>query len=291
MEKAEDRDDRPNIVVKGTVVRHPQPRTVRGNKIVAELLVAADEISKDGVELPKPEVEAIKWQTVVLWGGEAHRAPATYKAGTEITVTGKSTERQWQGKDGMRVDRLVEEPSIVINKESDRGTPVEFEGHVTRTPELQQSQTSGKLFARVTVEGPDLGQGSNRISVVQWEERAEQAERTLEPGDKVHVKGELVARPYEKDGEQRTWHEVQRADITVLEKGRDRPEGQGIAGAAAPAADQAARSRDADPSKEGERKTGGKRRGKEKEEERGTGLIEKVKSRLRNKSTEEEQSR
>jgi single-strand DNA-binding protein len=217
---------KPRVVIKGEVTQHPEKRHVGKTGIVAELNVAAKEVTVDGVAVTDGEVEAQKWFKVPLWGSKAETAADKFRAGTEITVEGKLGVREWKTKGGdSRSDRVVFDAEVQIDKESARGRLVVLEGKVGRNPVLEETP-NGRAFTRLkleSVEGKSGAEVPDKVSVLGWEGQGREMENAFREGDSLRVKGELVSRSWEtKELEKRTFWEVQRPEIMLLEKSKDR---------------------------------------------------------------------
>jgi single-strand DNA-binding protein len=233
MDKAEHKQEqkKPRIVIKGEVTNHPVKRHVGKTGMVADLTVAAKEVTIDGVALSGKQLEAQKWFKVPVWGGKAESASSALRAGTEITVEGKFENRDWKTTSGEnRSEQVVHDAKVQVDKESTRGYLVVLEGKVGRDPVLEVTP-NGRAFTRMKLEQVVGTEGPNppeKVSVLGWEGQAREMEDTFRQGDTLRVKGELVVRPWEtKDGEKRTFFEVQRPKIELLEKTKDRGIGAG----------------------------------------------------------------
>jgi single-stranded DNA-binding protein len=230
METPTKKSERRHIVATGEVTNHPEKRNVgRGESktsMVADLVLAAKQVTVDGVPLAPQEVDSQKWFKVPVWGGEARDAHDKYRAGTVITVEGQWEVRKWESRSGEpRVDHVIQDAAIRIDKESTRGVKVNLVGIVARDPRLEETPNR-KPFIRLKLEGvesPGGGHVPEVVTALGWENQAEAIEESFRAGDKVAVVGESVARHWTgRDGESRTTFEIHRPEITLLEKGRSR---------------------------------------------------------------------
>ncbi len=75
----------------------PKVRHLESGKTVAHLSIATNEIYRDSKGEKQRETT---WHRLVAWGKNAEIAEKYLKKGSEITVEGKLTNRQWEDKNG-----------------------------------------------------------------------------------------------------------------------------------------------------------------------------------------------
>lgn len=95
-------------------------------------------------------------------------------------------------------------------------------GNLARDPEIRYTQDK-KAWARFTVacgrtvkKGDKWEEVADFIPVVVWGPQAENAEKYLHKGKKVHIEGMIQTRTYEKDDEKRWVTEVLARNVLYL---------------------------------------------------------------------------
>ncbi len=91
-------------------------------------------------------------------------------------------------------------------------------GRLTRDPELRYTPTTGAAVVTfsLAVDRPGKDKGADFINVKVWEKQAEACAQYLSKGRLVAVVGRLEIRPYEKDGQKRTFTEVVAEQVKFL---------------------------------------------------------------------------
>lgn len=97
-------------------------------------------------------------------------------------------------------------------------------GRLTDDPKVSQTQ-GGKKIARATLAIDRLKEGTDFISLVAWEKRAEFMENYTHKGTKLLVEGRIQTGSYDKDG-----HKVYTTDVVIenvdfCEKKKAEPDG------------------------------------------------------------------
>lgn len=97
-------------------------------------------------------------------------------------------------------------------------------GRLTDDPKVSQTQ-GGKKIARATLAIDRLKEGTDFISLVAWEKRAEFMENYTHKGTKLLVEGRIQTGSYDKDG-----HKVYTTDVVIenvdfCEKKKVEPDG------------------------------------------------------------------
>ena len=82
-------------------------------------------------------------------------------------------------------------------------------GRLTDDPKVSQTQ-GGKKIARATLAIDRLKEGTDFISLIAWEKRAEFMENYTHKGTKLLVEGRIQTGSYDKDG-----HKVYTTDVVI----------------------------------------------------------------------------
>ncbi len=207
------------------VVRDPEVKRTRTNKIVAQVTIAAKNVQIGGQDV---DADKNKWQTAVFWGNDALKA-AELKKGAEVRMFGEHVVREFEGKDAkMRLSSEIHKPTLELlspAKEREPGTPIDVTGTVVRSPELKMTG-DGQLYTHVSIAataikraGEDLDVAVNKWQKgVFWGAEAKSLAGDLKRGDKVSLFGEAVTREYQTNGETKSGTEIHRGKLEVLER-------------------------------------------------------------------------
>ena len=95
----------------------PKVRKLDSGKTVANFSIATNEIYKDSKGEKQSETT---WHRLVAWGKQAEIAEKYLKKGSEITIEGKLTNRQWEDKNGEKhyMTEVVVNSLLMLDKQS-----------------------------------------------------------------------------------------------------------------------------------------------------------------------------
>lgn len=88
---------RNSVRLLGRLGEEPKVRNLESGKKVANFNLATNEVYRDSNGNKQTETT---WHRLVAWGKQAEIAEKYLKKGSEITVEGKLTNRQWEDKQG-----------------------------------------------------------------------------------------------------------------------------------------------------------------------------------------------
>ena len=103
------------VMLTGHLGQDPEIRTLENGNKLAKLRMATTEFY---VNSKGDKVNETEWHSVVGWGKLAEQAAEQLSKGTEISVEGKLTTREYVGKDGLKrwVTEVVAYTFTVIEK-------------------------------------------------------------------------------------------------------------------------------------------------------------------------------
>ena len=90
-------------------------------------------------------------------------------------------------------------------------------GNLTDDPRIRRTAT-GKVVADFTIAVPRMSEGTDFISCIAWEKKAEFAENYMHKGMKFLVKGRIQTGSYEKDGHKHKTFDIVADEIEFCEK-------------------------------------------------------------------------
>jgi len=88
---------RNSVRLLGRLGETPKVRNLESGKKVANFSLATNEIYRDSRGEKQTETT---WHRLVAWGKQAELAEKYLKKGSEISIEGKLTNRQWEDKNG-----------------------------------------------------------------------------------------------------------------------------------------------------------------------------------------------
>ena len=88
---------RNSVRLLGRLGDEPKVRNLESGKKVANFNIATNEVYRDSRGDKKEETT---WHRMVAWGKQAEIAEKYLKKGSEISIEGKLTNRQWEDKEG-----------------------------------------------------------------------------------------------------------------------------------------------------------------------------------------------
>ncbi|MDF3079152.1 MAG: single-stranded DNA-binding protein [Sphingobacteriaceae bacterium] len=100
---------RNSVRLAGFLGTEPEAKTVGQNKKMVRFSIATNDSYKNE---KGEKVEETQWHNLVMWGNTAQIAEKFLHKGSEVTVEGKLTSRNYTDKDGIK--RYVTE--IVVNE-------------------------------------------------------------------------------------------------------------------------------------------------------------------------------
>jgi single-strand DNA-binding protein len=81
----------------GRLGEEPKVRTLESGKKVANFNLATNEVYRDSKGVKQTETT---WHRLVAWGKQAEIAEKYLNKGSEISIEGKLSNRQWEDKNG-----------------------------------------------------------------------------------------------------------------------------------------------------------------------------------------------
>ncbi|MEQ1849658.1 MAG: single-stranded DNA-binding protein [Candidatus Peribacteraceae bacterium] len=181
------------------------------------------------------------FHTVTLWGAMADFASQYVRPGSQVFVSGRLQTDSWEdteSKEKRSKTKLVALDLILLDpKDGQREAPSDARltagsvnhaqviGNVTRDPEMRTT-TSGQSVLTIGVATNERwkDRASNEMkerteyhNVVIWGELAQEVQRTIHKGSRVHVAGRVQTRSWEtKEGQKRTTTEIVADTVTLL---------------------------------------------------------------------------
>ncbi len=106
---------RNSVRLLGHLGEDPKVRRLESGKIVANFNIATNEIYRDSKGVKQSETT---WHRLVAWGKNAEVAEKYLKKGSEITIEGKLTNRQWEDKNGEKqyTTEIVVNSMLMLDK-------------------------------------------------------------------------------------------------------------------------------------------------------------------------------
>ena len=213
-----------SLELKGMVAKDPELRTTDKGKVIARVLLAADEISKAGQKL---DPEQNKWHVALFFGDRAKEIAAELKKNMIVDVGGEHQVRTFKDKttgEQREVSELVS-PKVDIRS-------LEIKGTVAKDPELQFTANE-KPYTRILIAADHVTRGAEKLDPEQnkwhyavcWGDKAKEAVQTFKKGMDVQVTGEQRISQYEREGRQFTSSELHMPKIEPLQRQQQRSQG------------------------------------------------------------------
>jgi single-stranded DNA-binding protein len=213
-----------SLELKGMVAKDPELRTTDKGKVIARVLLAADEISKAGQRL---DPEQNKWHVALFFGDRAKEIAAELKKNMIVDVVGEHQVRTFTDKttgEQREVSELVS-PKVDIRS-------LEIKGTVAKDPELQFTANE-KPYTRILIAADQVTRGAEKLDPEQnkwhyavcWGDKAKEAAKTFKKGMDVQVTGEQRVSQYEREGRQFTSSELHMPKIEPLQRQQQRSQG------------------------------------------------------------------
>jgi single-strand DNA-binding protein len=108
---------RNSVRLLGRLGEEPKVRNLESGKKVANFSLATNEIYRNS---RGEKQEETTWHRLVAWGKQAEIAENYLKKGSEITIEGKLTNRQWEDKNGEKqyTTEIVVNSLLMLDKPS-----------------------------------------------------------------------------------------------------------------------------------------------------------------------------
>ena len=108
---------RNSVRLLGHLGEDPKVRRLDSGKSVANFSIATNETYRDSRGEKQTETT---WHRLVAWGKQAEIAEKYLKKGSEITIEGKLTNRQWEDKQGEKhyMTEIVINSLLMLGKTS-----------------------------------------------------------------------------------------------------------------------------------------------------------------------------
>jgi single-strand DNA-binding protein len=106
---------RNSVRLHGNLGEAPKVRRLESGKTVANFNLATNEIYRDSNGNKQTDTT---WHRLVVWGKNAEVAEKYLKKGSEVSIEGKLTNRQWEDKEGEKhyVTEIVVNLMLMLDK-------------------------------------------------------------------------------------------------------------------------------------------------------------------------------